>query len=100
MRAPDVTVDAATRAESSRDWWPMAMIWALDGEVAGLAAAVARPSSADEVAAVVRLCNEAHIPVTPAAGRSGVCGASVPVHGGVVLDLCGISASSRSTTSR
>jgi alkyldihydroxyacetonephosphate synthase len=52
---------------------------------------VARPSSADEVAAVVRLCNEARIPVTPAAGRSGVCGASVPVHGGVVLDLCGIS---------
>jgi len=87
----DVTVDAATRAESSRDWWPMAMVWALDGEVAGLAAAVARPTSADEVAAVVRLCNEAHIPVTPAAGRSGVCGASVPVHGGMVLDLCGIS---------
>ena len=30
------------------------------------------------------------IPVTAAAGRSGVCGASVPVHGGVVLDLCGL----------
>ena len=30
------------------------------------------------------------IPVTAAAGRSGVCGASVPLHGGVVLDLCGL----------
>ena len=30
------------------------------------------------------------MPVTAAAGRSGVCGASVPVHGGVVLDLCGL----------
>jgi len=28
--------------------------------------------------------------VTPAAGRSGVCGASVPVFGGVVLDLTGL----------
>ena len=33
------------------------------------------------------VCNEARVPVTAAAGRSGVCGASVPVHGGVVLDL-------------
>ena len=32
-----------SRAEASRDWWPLAMTWALDGQVAGLAAAVARP---------------------------------------------------------
>ena len=36
---------------------------------------------------MLRLCDEARIPVTAAAGRSGVCGASMPVHGGVVLDL-------------
>src|SRR5207344_403444 len=35
--------------------------------------------------------NTARVPVTPAAGRSGVCGASVPVHGGVVLDLTAMS---------
>jgi alkyldihydroxyacetonephosphate synthase len=39
---------------------------------------------------VLRVCNEARVPVTAAAGRSGVCGASVPLHGGVVLDLCGL----------
>ena len=87
----DVSTDAAVLSESSRDWWPLAMIWALDGEVAGRAGAVARPSSAEEVAAVLRICNDARVPVTAAAGRSGVCGASVPVYGGVVLDLCGIS---------
>ncbi len=86
----DVTVDAATISESSRDWWPLGMIWALDGQVAGRAAAVARPGSAAEVAGVLRVCDGARIPVTVAAGRSGVCGASVPVHGGVVLDLCGL----------
>jgi alkyldihydroxyacetonephosphate synthase len=86
----DVTVDAAAVAEASRDWWPLAMIWALDGQVAARAAAVARPASADEVAAVLRVCDDARVPVTAAAGRSGVCGASVPLHGGVVLDLCGL----------
>jgi alkyldihydroxyacetonephosphate synthase len=29
--------------------------------------------------------------VTAAAGRSGVCGGAVPVHGGVLLDLCALS---------
>jgi alkyldihydroxyacetonephosphate synthase len=86
----EVTTDAATLAESSRDWWPLAMIWALDGGIAGRAAAVARPSSATEIAAVLGVCNDARVPVTATAGRSGVCGASVPLHGGVVLDLCGI----------
>jgi alkyldihydroxyacetonephosphate synthase len=87
----DVSTDPAVLAESSRDWWPLAMTWALDGKVAGLADVVVRPRDSDEVAAVLRVANEAHIPVTAAAGRSGVCGASVPVHGGVVLDLTALS---------
>jgi alkyldihydroxyacetonephosphate synthase len=86
----EVTVDADTLSEASRDWWPLAMIWALDGQVAGRAVAVARPASPGQVADVLRVCNDARIPVTAAAGRSGVCGASVPLHGGVVLDLCGL----------
>jgi len=51
----DVTVDAATVAEASRDWWPVAMIWALDGQVAAHPAAVARPGSTGEVAEVLRV---------------------------------------------
>jgi alkyldihydroxyacetonephosphate synthase len=81
-------VDApAAIAEASRDWWPLAMIWALDAQVAARAALIVRPHSVDEVQSVVRICNDAHIPVTAAAGRSGVCGASVPAFGGVLLDL-------------
>ena len=63
------------------------MIWALDGEVAGQAHAVVRPGDAAQVGAVLAACDAARVPVTAAAGRSGVCGASAPVHGGVVLDL-------------
>ena len=47
-----------------------------------------RPTDDEQVAAVLAVCHEARIPVTPAGGRSGVCGGSVPLHGGVSLDLC------------
>ena len=80
-RAPEAV------ATASRDWWPLAMIWADDGTAVTPAAAVVTPGSVDEVAAVARACNDARVPLTVAAGRSGVCGASMPVHGGVVLDL-------------
>ena len=83
----EVTVEPAAVAEASRDWWPLAMSWATSGRVAGLAAAVARPTDADQVAAVLAVCHEDRVPVTAAGGRSGVCGASVPLHGGVVVDL-------------
>jgi len=82
-----VCVAPAEIGEASRDWWPLAMIWALDDQVTARAALVVRPHSAGEVAAVLRLCNDARVPVTAAAGRSGVCGASVPLFGGVLLDL-------------
>jgi len=86
----DVSTDEALLRESSRDWWPLAMHWALGHEVPARARAVARPRDAAQVAAVLRICSDATVPVTVAAGRSGVCGASIPVHGGVVLDLCGL----------
>ena len=82
----EVSTDHALRAEASRDWWPGAMLWATDGEVPGLAGVVVRPADADQVAAVLRLCDAAKVPVTAAGGRSGVCGASVPAFGGVILD--------------
>jgi len=85
-----VSTDAAELAEASRDWWPLAMTWAVEGRVPALASVVARPAEPAEVAAVVAVCHEARVPVTAAGGRSGVCGGSVPVHGGVVLDLCGL----------
>jgi alkyldihydroxyacetonephosphate synthase len=88
--AAAVTTETAACVEASRDWWPLAMTWATTGEVGALAAAVVRPGDPAEVADVLRICAEARIPVTAAAGRSGVCGGSIPLHGGVLLDLCGL----------
>ena len=83
----DVITDQEATVEGARDWWPLAMVWARAGTVPARAGAVAVPASVEEVAAVLRLCNDELVPVTPAAGRSGVCGGAIPVFGGVVLDL-------------
>lgn len=86
----EISVDKLKVAEASRDWWPLAMIWALDAQVAMRASVVVRPNDTEQVRAVLCICNEAGVPVTAAAGRSGVCGASVPVYGGVLLDMTAI----------
>ncbi|MGP0029627.1 MAG: FAD-binding oxidoreductase [Acidimicrobiales bacterium] len=83
----EVLTDDASRAEAGRDWWPLAIGWAAEGAVPQRPAVVVRPHTTAEVAAVLAACHEAVVPVTPLAGRSGVCGGSVPVHGGVALDL-------------
>ncbi len=44
----------------------------------GRAAAVVRPGSTEEVAAVVRLCRDAGVAVVPQGGNTGLCGGSVP----------------------
>lgn len=86
-----VTTDATARVDYSRDWWPLGLVWATTGHVARLPAAVARPETVQQVAAVLRLANDAGIPVTAVGGRSGVLGNSLPVFGGVVLDLTAFS---------
>src|SRR5437764_949998 len=85
-----VDTDDASRVDAGRDWWPLAILWATAGTVPARPAVVARPTDATEVSGLLALCNEARVPVTPVAGRSGVCGASVPVFGGVSLDLCAL----------
>ena len=87
---PVVDTSDEQRVEAGRDWWPLSFTWARQGQVPALPAAVARPTSTAEVAAVVAVCGEASVPVTAAAGRSGVGGGSIPKLGGVALDLRGL----------
>jgi len=86
----EVSVLDEDRAEAGRDWWPLAIGWATAGAVPCRPALVARPTETAQVSDVLALCDASGVPVTPAGGRSGVCGASVPVFGGVALDLCGL----------
>lgn len=47
--------------------------------------AVVFPSTTVEIAAILRLANEAHFPVTARGGGVGYTGGAVPVEGGIVL---------------
>ncbi len=50
---------------------------------------VVRPASTEEVAAVVKLCAAAHLPIVPQGGNTGLVGAQVPPEDGnnIVLSL-------------
>ncbi len=43
-------------------------------------------ASAEEIAAVMKICNENRIPVTPRGAGTGLVGGCVPVYGGLVID--------------
>lgn len=52
---------------------------------------VVRPRDAAEVAALVRLCYERAVPLSPRGAGTGTVGGCLADHGGVVLDLGGLS---------
>lgn len=48
---------------------------------------VVQPKSTEEVASVIKLANKYAVPVYPRGQATGLSGGSIPVHGGIVLDL-------------
>ena len=78
LGAAHVLVDADLRAPYETDWIRR---WS------GRAAAVVRPGSTEEVAAVLRVCSERGLAVVPQGGNTGMVGAGVPRGGEVVLSL-------------
>ncbi len=48
---------------------------------------VARPKSPQEVSALLKLCNEHLIPVTPRGGGTGLSGGALPVMGGLLIAM-------------
>lgn len=48
---------------------------------------VARPDTVDQVAQLLRFCNDNDIPVTPRGAGTGLSGAALPVQGGVSLSM-------------
>jgi FAD/FMN-containing dehydrogenase len=78
-----VLTDSELCASYETDW---------TGRFAGRAAAVVRPGSTDEVAAVLSLLSQSGRPVVPQGGNTGLVGGGVPLHGEVVLSLRRLSA--------
>lgn len=62
----------------------------LPGGAAHMPEAVVEAASTEEVAALMKLCSAAKIPVTVRGAGTGQAGGSVPVEGGIVLSLKGM----------
>ena len=52
-----------------------------------LPGAVLRPQNAEQIQQIMAYANENNIPVIPRGAGSGMCGQTVPVKGGIVLDM-------------
>ena len=74
-------------AAYSRDIWPQGYFWIREGKAPYLPDAVVWPEKTEEVSSVIKLAVAKKIPVTPVGAGSGVCGGTIPVRGGIVLDL-------------
>jgi glycolate oxidase len=48
---------------------------------------VVKPINTAAVSALLKVCNEHHIPVTPRGGGTGLSGAALPIYGGVLLSM-------------
>lgn len=48
---------------------------------------VLKPANTLEISAIMRICNDRLIPVTPRAAGTGLSGGALPIHGGVLLSI-------------
>lgn len=71
----------------SRDLWPLKLIEIQGVETPDIPDAVLWVKNVKEVVKVVKLCSENEIPIIPYGGGSGVCGGTVPINGGIIIDL-------------
>lgn len=74
--AEHVVTDPSVRMSYETDW---------TRRFAGLARAVVRPATTEEVAAVVRACRDAGVAICVQGGNTGLVGGSVPVDGAVLM---------------
>jgi FAD/FMN-containing dehydrogenase len=75
---PHVLVDGDLKAPFETDW---------TRRFTGEARCVVRPADTGEVAAVVRACADAGVPITVQGGNTGLVGGGVPAGGEVLLSL-------------
>ena len=69
---------------------PLAALRDWSAERGGTPLALVSPRNTAGVAAVMRLCHEAGVPVVPQGGRTGLAGGAVPSQGSVLLSLDGL----------
>jgi len=85
--ADRMSVTETDRLVYSVDAYWMPQMWLDRGARTPTPDVIVYPASTDEVASIVRIANEARVPVIPWGGGSGTQGGALPIHGGIIVDL-------------
>jgi alkyldihydroxyacetonephosphate synthase len=85
--AENVSDKELDRIAYSKDYWPIALRWVLEGKVPALPDYVIWPENTKQISDIIKLANEEDIPVTPFGEGSGVLGGAIPVKGGIIIDM-------------
>ena len=72
---------------NAHDAWPLSEAKIRAGEMLPLADFVVFPASSNEISQILQLANEKGIPITPVGGGAGTCGGTLPIYGGIQVDL-------------
>ncbi len=82
-----VTANETDAILNAHDANPLSEAKIRAGESLPLADLIVFPASTEEVSRVLKVANELRVPVVPVGGGAGTCGGTLPVYGGIQLDL-------------
>ncbi|UCH05773.1 MAG: FAD-binding oxidoreductase [Candidatus Thorarchaeota archaeon] len=83
----NVIADETDMVLNAHDAWPLSESKIRAGELLPTADLVVFPGSTEEVSEVLKVANKMKVPVTPVGGGAGTCGGTLPIYGGIHLDL-------------
>ena len=83
----NVTLQDADRLAYCRDNYPVANLSTNEGKIGPLPDVIVWPENTAHVQKIVRLAAETKTPVIAFGAGSGVCGGTIPLLGGIILDL-------------
>jgi alkyldihydroxyacetonephosphate synthase len=86
-----VSTDADVLDRYTADTYWKALAARAAGSPLGMPDVVVKPRTDEHVAATLKVANQYQVPVVPWGGGSGTQGASIPIRGGIVLDMTGLS---------
>ncbi len=61
--------------------------WMIQGQIAGLPDLITWPETVEKISEILKFANQEKIPVIPYGEGSGVVGGSIPIRGGIILDM-------------
>jgi len=81
-----VSIQEVDRLSYCRDLNPKSMLEVNEGFIQYSPSAVIWPGNTEQTSRVCALCYELEIPMIPFGAGSGVCGGTLPVNGGMIID--------------